>query len=55
MFILGCTIDYVEELGGFHLNVVNPNATPVDVGRVYASDNVFERPRYGDDPINEID
>ena len=27
MFILGCTIDYVEELGGSYLNVVNPNAT----------------------------
>ena len=26
MFILGCTIDYVEELGGSYLNVVNPNA-----------------------------
>mgnify|MGYP001472971333 FL=1 len=27
MYILGCTIDYVEELGGSYLNVVNPNAT----------------------------
>ena len=27
MFILGCTIDYVEELGGSYLNVINPNAT----------------------------
>mgnify|MGYP006230932979 CR=1 FL=1 len=27
MYILGCTIDYVEELGGSYLNVINPNAT----------------------------
>ena len=27
MFILGCTIDYVTELGGSYLKVVNPNAT----------------------------
>ena len=27
MFIFGCTIDYVEELGGSYLKVVNPNAT----------------------------
>ena len=27
MFIFGCTIDYVEELGGSFLKVVNPNAT----------------------------
>ena len=27
MFIFGCTVDYVEELGGSYLKVVNPNAT----------------------------
>jgi len=27
MFVLGSTIDYVEELGGSFLKVVNPNAT----------------------------
>lgn len=27
MFVLGCTIDYVKELGGSYLKVVNPNAT----------------------------
>ncbi len=27
MFILGCTVDYVNELGGSYLKVVNPNAT----------------------------
>jgi len=27
MFVLGCTIDYVEELGGSYLKVINPNAT----------------------------
>jgi len=27
MFIFGCTIDYVEELGGSYLKVINPNAT----------------------------
>ena len=27
MFVLGCTIDYVEELGGSFLKVINPNAT----------------------------
>ena len=27
MFILGCTIDYVNELGGSYLKVVNPNAS----------------------------
>mgnify|MGYP000002601251 FL=1 len=27
MYILGCTIDYVEELGGSYLDVKNPNAT----------------------------
>lgn len=26
MFILNCTIDYVEELGGSYLKVINPNA-----------------------------
>lgn len=26
MFVLGCTIDYVSELGGSYLKVVNPNA-----------------------------
>lgn len=27
MFVVGCTIDYVNELGGSYLKVVNPNAT----------------------------
>ena len=27
MFVLGCTIDYVKELGGSFLKVINPNAT----------------------------
>ena len=27
MFVFGCTIDYVNELGGSYLKVVNPNAT----------------------------
>ena len=27
MFVLGCTIDYVTELGGSYLKVINPNAT----------------------------
>ena len=26
MFVIGCTIDYVEELGGSYLKVINPNA-----------------------------
>ena len=27
MFVLGCTVDYVNELGGSFLKVINPNAT----------------------------
>lgn len=27
MFVAGCTIDYVNELGGSYLKVINPNAT----------------------------
>ncbi len=27
MFIIGCTVDYVKELGGSYLKVINPNAT----------------------------
>ena len=27
MFVLGCTIDYVTELGGSYLKIINPNAT----------------------------
>lgn len=27
MFVFGCTIDYVIELGGSYLKVLNPNAT----------------------------
>ena len=27
MFVLGCTVDYVTELGGSCLKVINPNAT----------------------------
>ena len=26
MFVFGCTIDYVTELGGSYLKVINPNA-----------------------------
>ena len=26
MFVIGCTIDYVTELGGSYLKVINPNA-----------------------------
>ena len=26
MFVFGCTIDYVQELGGSYLKVINPNA-----------------------------
>ena len=27
MFVMGCTVDYVTELGGSYLKVTNPNAT----------------------------
>ena len=27
MFVFGCTVDYVNELGGSYLTVKNPNAT----------------------------
>ena len=26
MYIIGCTIDYIKELGGSYLKVINPNA-----------------------------
>ena len=26
MFVFGCTVDYVKELGGSYLKVINPNA-----------------------------
>jgi iron-sulfur cluster insertion protein len=26
MFVMGCTVDYITELGGSYLQVVNPNA-----------------------------
>lgn len=26
MFVAGCTIDYINELGGSYLKVINPNA-----------------------------
>ena len=26
MFVIGCTVDYVNELGGSYLKVINPNA-----------------------------
>jgi|TARA_B100001059_G_C17511169_1_gene415936 iron-sulfur cluster insertion protein len=26
MFVIGCTVDYVRELGGSYLKVINPNA-----------------------------
>tara|TARA_R110000765_G_scaffold176275_1_gene281320 strand:+ start:112 stop:360 length:249 start_codon:yes stop_codon:yes gene_type:complete len=27
MFLFGCTIDYVKEIGGAYLKIINPNAT----------------------------
>ena len=27
LFVFGCTVDYVEELGGSYLKIINPNAT----------------------------
>ena len=27
MFVIGCTIDFITELGGSYLKVINPNAT----------------------------
>lgn len=27
MFLFGCTVDYVQELGGSYLTIINPNAT----------------------------
>ena len=27
MFVIGCTVDYVQECGGSYLKVINPNAT----------------------------
>ena len=27
MFVMGCTVDYVKELGGSYLKVINPNAS----------------------------
>ena len=27
MYVFGCTVDYVKELGGSYLKVINPNAT----------------------------
>ena len=27
MFVMGCTVDWVNELGGNYLKVINPNAT----------------------------
>jgi len=27
MYVAGCTIDYVTELGGSYLKIINPNAT----------------------------
>ena len=26
MFVFGCTVDYIKELGGSYLKVINPNA-----------------------------
>jgi iron-sulfur cluster insertion protein len=26
MFVFGCTVDYIRELGGNYLTVLNPNA-----------------------------
>ena len=27
LFVIGCTVDYVQEFGGSYLKVINPNAT----------------------------
>ena len=27
MFVIGCTVDFVQELGGSYLKIINPNAT----------------------------
>ena len=27
LYVLGCTVDYVTEIGGSYLKVINPNAT----------------------------
>ena len=27
LFVAGCTVDYVNELGGSYLKIINPNAT----------------------------
>ena len=27
MFVVGCTVDYVSELGGSYLKIINPNGT----------------------------
>ena len=27
MFVIGCTVDWVNEFGGSYLKVINPNAT----------------------------
>ncbi len=27
LFVIGCTVDYVNEFGGSYLKVINPNAT----------------------------
>ncbi len=26
MFVIGCTVDFVQELGGSYLKIINPNA-----------------------------
>ena len=26
MFVIGCTVDYVKEIGGSYLKIINPNA-----------------------------
>ena len=38
MFVFGCTVDYVKELGGSYLKVINPNVKHhVDVVKVFCS------------------
>ena len=47
MFILGCTIDYVEELGGPYLNVVNPNANIRGCGESFGVQKHFLKDPFG--------
>ena len=35
MFVIGCTVDYVRELGGNYLKINNPNATASSCGESF--------------------